>query len=54
MWAELLTAVNLLIKYHYSYQDISGTLSRMGEKEKCIQGFGEETGRKETNWKTQV
>ena len=34
--------------------EMSGARSTYGGEERCIQGFGEETWRKETTWKTQV
>jgi hypothetical protein len=34
--------------------EMSGTCSTYGEEERCVQGFGGETGGKETTWKAQA
>jgi len=33
---------------------MAGHVARVGRGEWCVQGFGRETGGKETNWKSQV
>jgi hypothetical protein len=44
--------------YIYSYDEIKNKMGRVcsayAGEERCIQGFGEKTWRKETTWKTQA
>jgi len=47
-----------LTKYYWGEEInnnlLGGACSMYGRQERCVQGFGGETSRKETTWKTQA